>query len=104
VVSTQSPLGSIWPWAGELEANRAQISTSPVQKLRTRWRHFISILLKTNHLIRVSGKQGSACGRAYKPELLMQPEDIAEMVTHSLRLPRSAEVTDISIRPMQKSY
>jgi NADP-dependent 3-hydroxy acid dehydrogenase YdfG len=43
-------------------------------------------------------------GRSYKPELLMQPEDIAEMVTHSLRLPRTAEVTDISIRPMKKSY
>jgi NADP-dependent 3-hydroxy acid dehydrogenase YdfG len=42
--------------------------------------------------------------RAYKPELLLQPEDIAEMVTHALRLPRTAEVTDISIRPMQKSY
>ncbi|HKV25901.1 MAG TPA: SDR family NAD(P)-dependent oxidoreductase [Candidatus Acidoferrum sp.] len=43
-------------------------------------------------------------GRAYKPDLLMQPEDVAEMVLHSLRLPRTAEVTDISIRPMQKSY
>jgi NADP-dependent 3-hydroxy acid dehydrogenase YdfG len=43
-------------------------------------------------------------GRPYKPELLMQPEDIAEMVTHSLRLPRTAEVTDIRIRPMKKSY
>jgi len=43
-------------------------------------------------------------GRAYQPDLLVQPEDIAEMVTHSLRLPRTAEVTDISIRPMQKSY
>lgn len=42
--------------------------------------------------------------RAYKPELLLQPEDVAEMVTHALRLPRTAEVTDISIRPMQKSY
>jgi len=42
--------------------------------------------------------------RAYRPELLLQAEDIAEMVTHSLRLPRTAEVTDISIRPMQKSY
>jgi NADP-dependent 3-hydroxy acid dehydrogenase YdfG len=42
--------------------------------------------------------------RDYRPELLMQPEDVAEMVTHSLRLPRTAEVTDISIRPMQKSY
>jgi NADP-dependent 3-hydroxy acid dehydrogenase YdfG len=43
-------------------------------------------------------------GRAYQPGLLMQAEDVAEMVTHSLRLPRTAEVTDISIRPMQKSY
>jgi len=43
-------------------------------------------------------------GRAYRPELLLQPEDVAEMVTHALRLPRTAEVTDISIRPMQKSY
>jgi len=42
--------------------------------------------------------------RAYKPELLLQPQDVAEMVTHALRLPRSAEVTDISVRPMQKSY
>jgi short-subunit dehydrogenase len=36
-------------------------------------------------------------GRTYQPDLLMQPEDVAEMVTHSLRLPRTAEVTDISI-------
>lgn len=34
----------------------------------------------------------------------MQAEDIAEMVTYSLRLTRTAEVTNISIRPMQKSY
>jgi len=43
-------------------------------------------------------------GRAYQPDLLMQPEDAAEVVAHSLRFPRTAEVTDISIRPMQKSY
>jgi len=43
-------------------------------------------------------------GRAYHPDLLLQAEDVAEMVTHSLRLPRTAEVTDIRIRPMQKSY
>jgi NADP-dependent 3-hydroxy acid dehydrogenase YdfG len=42
--------------------------------------------------------------RPYRPELLLQADDVAEMVTHSLRLPRTAEVTDISIRPMQKSY
>jgi NADP-dependent 3-hydroxy acid dehydrogenase YdfG len=43
-------------------------------------------------------------GKAYRPELLMQPEDIAAMVTSALRLPRTAEVTDIHMRPMQKSY
>jgi NADP-dependent 3-hydroxy acid dehydrogenase YdfG len=43
-------------------------------------------------------------GRPYRPELLMQPEDIASMVTHALRLPRTAEVTEISMRPLLKSY
>jgi len=43
-------------------------------------------------------------GRAYRPELLMQPEDIASMVAHALCLPRTAEVTEISMRPMMKSY
>jgi NADP-dependent 3-hydroxy acid dehydrogenase YdfG len=43
-------------------------------------------------------------GKSYRPELLLQPEDIASMVTQSLCLPRTAEVTDITIRPMMKSY
>jgi NADP-dependent 3-hydroxy acid dehydrogenase YdfG len=43
-------------------------------------------------------------GRAYRPESLMQPEDVAAMVTAALSLPRTAEVTDISMRPMEKSY
>jgi NAD(P)-dependent dehydrogenase (short-subunit alcohol dehydrogenase family) len=42
--------------------------------------------------------------KPYKPELLMQPEDVATMITHALCLPRTAEVTDISMRPMCKSY
>lgn len=43
-------------------------------------------------------------GRPYRPELLMQPEDVAVMIFHALNLPRTAEVTDISMRPMIKSY
>ena len=43
-------------------------------------------------------------GRPYRPELLMQPEDVATMVVQALSLPRTAEVTDISMRPMMKSY
>jgi NADP-dependent 3-hydroxy acid dehydrogenase YdfG len=43
-------------------------------------------------------------GRTYQPELLMQPEDISLMISSALRLPRTAEVTDISMRPLLKSY
>lgn len=42
-------------------------------------------------------------GRAYTPEKLLQPEDIAAMICAALRLPRTAEVTNLTIRPMQKS-
>ena len=40
--------------------------------------------------------------REYHPELLMQPEDVAATVINALILPRSAEVTDIIIRPLTK--
>jgi NADP-dependent 3-hydroxy acid dehydrogenase YdfG len=43
-------------------------------------------------------------GLVYQPEVLMQPEDIAVMVVAALTLPRTAEVTEISMRPMLKSY
>lgn len=41
-------------------------------------------------------------GRAYEPGRLMQPEDVASMLTAALILPRTAETTDLFIRPMQK--
>lgn len=43
-------------------------------------------------------------GRDYKPELLLQPHDIASVVVSALSLPWTAEVTNIQIRPMLKSY
>jgi len=42
-------------------------------------------------------------GVPYNQEALLQPEDVASVVVHALMLPRTAEVTDISIRPMRKS-
>ena len=42
-------------------------------------------------------------GKPYRPDLLLQPDDVASMVVSALSLPRTAEVTDISIRPMIKS-
>jgi NADP-dependent 3-hydroxy acid dehydrogenase YdfG len=43
-------------------------------------------------------------GQIYQPELLLQPEDVASVVLNALSLAWTAEVTNISIRPMQKSY
>ena len=43
-------------------------------------------------------------GREYRPELLMQPADVASVVLHALLLPRTAEVTEIRMRPLVKSY
>lgn len=43
-------------------------------------------------------------GRPYQPELLLQPEDVASVVLNAITLPWTAEVMNISIRPMQKSY
>ena len=40
----------------------------------------------------------------YQPELLLQPEDVAAMVLAALSLPRTAEVTELHIRPAIKSY
>ena len=43
-------------------------------------------------------------GKTYQPEMLLQPEDVASVVVNALLLSPTAEVTDISIRPMHKSY
>ena len=41
-------------------------------------------------------------GRAYRPEALLQPDDVAAAVVHALQLPRTGEITDIHIRPFRK--
>jgi NADP-dependent 3-hydroxy acid dehydrogenase YdfG len=40
--------------------------------------------------------------QAYRPERLIQPEDIAAVLLHAIQLPKTAEITDIHVRPMQK--
>ncbi len=39
-------------------------------------------------------------GRPWMPDKLLQPEDVAAVTIHSLALPRTAEVTDVHVRPM----
>lgn len=41
-------------------------------------------------------------GRTYRPERLIQPDDVAFMVINALKVARTAEVTDIYMRPMSK--
>jgi NADP-dependent 3-hydroxy acid dehydrogenase YdfG len=41
-------------------------------------------------------------GKPYFPDRLLQPEDVADVVLNVLTLPRSAEVTDVRVRPMLK--
>lgn len=43
-------------------------------------------------------------GWRYDPDVLLQPTEIATMVGTIIALPRTAEVTDISMRPTIKSY
>jgi NADP-dependent 3-hydroxy acid dehydrogenase YdfG len=43
-------------------------------------------------------------GRPYRPEILLQPEDVATVVINALTMPRTAEITEISLRPLVKSY
>lgn len=40
--------------------------------------------------------------KTYFPERLMQSGDVAAVIVHALSLPRTAEVTDICIRPLNK--
>ena len=42
----------------------------------------------------------AAVGRDYHPERLLQPDDVAEVVCAALALPRTAEATDLFVRPM----
>ncbi|HWM94973.1 MAG TPA: SDR family oxidoreductase [Thermoanaerobaculia bacterium] len=40
-------------------------------------------------------------GKPYDPDRFLQPEDVAATVIQALRLPRTAELTDLHIRPMR---
>ncbi len=44
----------------------------------------------------------AAEGNAYHPDDLLQPGDVASVVVTALTLPSTAEMTDVSIRPMRK--
>jgi len=42
--------------------------------------------------------------RPYKPEVLIQPEDVANVIVYLAKLPQTSEITEITMRPCLKSY
>lgn len=44
----------------------------------------------------------AAAGMEYRPERLLQPEDVAQAVTFAIGLPRTAEIVDLHLRPMHR--
>ena len=42
--------------------------------------------------------------RPFDPQKLLQPEDVADVVSQVLRLPQRVEITELSMRPSAKSY
>jgi NADP-dependent 3-hydroxy acid dehydrogenase YdfG len=40
--------------------------------------------------------------RAYRPEFLLRPEDVVDVIIAALSLPRTGEVTEVSVRPISK--
>ncbi len=40
-------------------------------------------------------------GVAYNPEFMIQPEQVAKLLVSSFKMPRDAEITDITVRPMK---
>jgi NADP-dependent 3-hydroxy acid dehydrogenase YdfG len=41
-------------------------------------------------------------GRDYRPEFLLRPEDVVDVVLGALSVPPSGEITDVTVRPMRK--
>ncbi len=43
-------------------------------------------------------------GRPYFPERLIQPADVANLIVSLIRLPRTSEIMEMTVRPQLKSY
>lgn len=51
---------------------------------------------------RMQAEASAAAGKPYHPERLLQPAEIAASILSAMRLPETAEVTDLHIRPALK--
>jgi NADP-dependent 3-hydroxy acid dehydrogenase YdfG len=72
---------------------RLEVNTSGVRVMSVYPGKTASIMQKRAHEL---------AGKPYDAASLMQPEDVAQMVLSALTLPKTAEMTDLHIRPMKK--
>jgi len=70
---------------------RAEVNSSGLRVLSVYLGRTASVLQKKIHIEE---------NKSYCPERLLQPQDVASVVLNALCLPRTAEVTDVHIRPM----
>jgi NADP-dependent 3-hydroxy acid dehydrogenase YdfG len=72
---------------------RMEVNTSGVRVMSVYPGKTASVMQKRAHELAV---------KPYDAASLMQPEDVAQMVLSALALPKTAEMTDLHIRPMKK--
>ena len=87
--------------APEISQPAAAVDDSNVIRLSAKARRWRNIATLTTAI--AAALVAMITVQAYRPELLLQSADVASVVVNALSLPRTAEVTDISIRPMIKS-
>ena len=85
--STKAALKSI------ADCLRMEVNPSGVRVLSVYPGKTASLMQKRAHAL---------AGKPYNAAHLMQPEDVAQMVLSALALPKTAEMTDLHIRPMKK--
>ena len=72
---------------------RMEVNTSGIRVMSVYPGKTASVMQKRAHEL---------AGTPYDAASLMQPEDVAQMVLCALALPKTAEMTDLHIRPMKK--
>jgi short-subunit dehydrogenase len=72
---------------------RMEVNSSGVRVMSVYPGKTASVMQKRAHAL---------AGKPYDAASLMQPEDVAQMVLSALALPKTAEMTDLHIRPMKK--
>lgn len=104
VLSTQALVasGEVGQFAATQQAQKA-VAESLREEVNSRGVRVLSLFVGRTATARQE-KIFASEGREYRPELLLQPTDVARTIACCVSLPSTAEITSVSIRPARKSY